>query len=131
MTEYDEERFCEIDDEDETEEAECACAMEEVGKAQEVQARDRQQQQRDVESSGRHLSDKIVVNGGFDNGGNVDAGIRAVVNNYVRQGIDLQAMVDAANRTFESNRQQYYLGVGENHQLVLYCQGGPRTLSLR
>lgn len=71
------------------------------------------------------------MNGGFDNGGNVDAGIRAVVNNYVRQGLDLQAMVDAANRSFESNRQQYYLGVGEGNQLVLYYDRGPRLLPLR
>lgn len=78
-----------------------------------------------------YCAEKIVVNGGFDNGGNVDAGIRAVVNNYVRQGLDLQAMVDAANRSFESNRQQYYLGVGEGNQLVLYYDRGPRLLPLR
>lgn len=127
MTEYDDEGFSELDTEvDNDDFDESACAFEEVANAQEVQARERQ-----LENSGRHLADKITINGGFDNGGNVDRAIRTVVNNYLRQGLDLQAMVDAANRSFERNQQKFYLGVGEGNQIVLYSRQGLRILSLR
>ncbi len=127
MTDYDDERYSELDTEiDNDDFDEGACAFEEVANAQEVQARERQ-----LENSGRHLADKITINGGFDNGGNVDRGIRTVVNNYLRRGLDLQGMVDAANRSFERNQQKFYLGVGEGNQIVLYSRQGLRILSLR
>lgn len=127
MYDYDDERFSELDTEAENDDfEESVCAFDEVADAQEAQARERQ-----VEDSGRHLADKITVNGGFDNGGNVDRAVRTVVNNYLRQGLDLQSMVDAANRSFERNQQQFYLGVGADNQIVLYSRQGLRSLRLR
>ncbi len=84
------------------------------------------QVEQNVDRAGATIARKIARAEGFGQ----ETAIRSMVQEHIRQGGRVQSLVDAANRAFESNRQPYYLGVGERNNLILYTPDGIRTLDV-
>ena len=76
-----------------------------------------------VERSGAKFAALVARTAGFGQG-DQRAAILSVVQTHRANGGDLQGLVDAANRTFERLRPEYYLGVGANDVIVLYSSAG-------
>lgn len=116
----------EVDLEHEDEE-EVGCVMDEViAEANKAAVAAKQ-----VDKDGTHFADKIVANGSRFGQAAVDAALRDVVQNHLNRGGTLQGLVDAANRSFEKNKQGLYMGVTDSNNIVLYTPKGIQTLKLK